>query len=76
MVNVLQTRDPIWVQASRVVATKSPNYFHIYVGQKDYGIHKASSGQFLDSTKVECLVEDPESGWIRIWWDILDVESL
>ncbi len=60
--------DPHWVKADRVVAVTS---FHVnvWVNGVKYGpVLRQWNDPSFDKTKGDVLVEDPEAGWLRVWF--------
>ncbi|MFC1710075.1 hypothetical protein ACFL0F_00235 [Patescibacteria group bacterium] len=67
--------DPKIIQATRVQHSDMAGYVKVWVYEKDYGVRRAGwSNPTLDKSTSDCLVEDEENGWLRIWWNDKDVE--
>lgn len=63
--------DPHWVKAEKVVAaTEDKMYVNVWAHGKEYKFkHVDWSNPFMDKTKSDCLVQDDEGNWLRIWWN-------
>lgn len=75
-VNLVYPKDePHWVQATRVVSADIQGYVKVWRGDRYYGVQRAGwSNMFMDKSKSDCLVEDDDLGWLKIWWRNADVE--
>jgi len=60
---------PHWVEATRVERSSVPGYVKVWVGDINYGLQRVRwDDPYMNKDHNNCLIEDPENGWLAIWW--------
>jgi hypothetical protein len=75
MMALYPKHDPHWVEAEKVERyTPDGMYVNVWVhGTKYKAKHVDWSNPFMDKTKSDCLVQDKDGNWLRIWWNDKDL---